>query len=158
MSGILPTNVQSANGSGVVTGQQLNSYAQWCANITQLRGFVGLTGMVVMLQGITAAGDGGAGLFYYAQGSSYTDDGVNTIVPTAATGQGAWLRAYSFYSAPKYLKAALPVVTSGNQGQLAYCSNGRNTGEGAGSGTGCLVTVNSAGVWAAVWSGVAVTV
>jgi hypothetical protein len=56
-----------------------------------------------------------------------------------------------------YTGSTLPAVTSANQGQMAYVTNGRNSGEGAGSGTGCLVTVNSAGIWAAVWSGIAVT-
>lgn len=39
---------------------------------------------------------------------------------------------------------------------VAYALDGRNSGEGPGAGTGCLVTLNSASVWAAVWSGVAV--
>lgn len=55
---------------------------------------------------------------------------------------------------PKYTVATLPTVTAANQGQFAYATNGRNTGEGSGAGTGCVVTVNSAGIWAAVWSGV----
>jgi len=56
-----------------------------------------------------------------------------------------------------YTGGTLPPVTSANQGMIAYVTNGRNSGEGAGGGTGCLVTVNSAGIFAAVWSGVAVT-
>lgn len=58
---------------------------------------------------------------------------------------------------PVYTVATLPAVTASNQGQVAYVTNGRNTGEAAGAGTGCLVTVNKNGIWAAVWSGVAVT-
>lgn len=46
--------------------------------------------------------------------------------------------------------AALPASTPG---AMTYVSNGRNPGEGAGAGSGCLATVNVHGVWAAVWSG-----
>jgi len=57
---------------------------------------------------------------------------------------------------PQFTVANLPAVTAANQGYFAYATNGRNTGEGSGSGTGCMVTVNKNGVWAAVWSGAAV--
>jgi hypothetical protein len=56
---------------------------------------------------------------------------------------------------PKYTVANLP--TNVTQGCWAYVLDGRNPGESAGAGTGCLATVNSAGVWCAVWSGTAVT-
>jgi len=64
----------------------------------------------------------------------------------------------AFAQPPSYTVAALPVVTAANQGQWAYASNARNTGEGAGLGTGALLTVNKSGIWACVWSGVAPTV
>lgn len=152
----VPSNGVSANGQGVVTDDQLNTYVQTDQTVAQLRGFVGVSGMAVLLQGITAPGDGGAGQFYWATGN-YTDDGQSVIVPPGAAGQGAWLRTASLYPVPKYTVAGLPLVAPANQGQVAYTTNGRNTGEGSGSGTGCLVTVNSAGIWVAVWSGVAVT-
>ncbi len=47
----------------------------------------------------------------------------------------------------------LPRVTPSQQGEIAYATDCRNAGEPAGDGTGCLVTVNRRGVWAAVWSG-----
>ncbi len=50
--------------------------------------------------------------------------------------------------------AGLPVPAP--LGRLAYASNGRNTGQGAGAGTGCLVVGNGS-VFTAVWSGLAVT-
>lgn len=54
-----------------------------------------------------------------------------------------------------YTVAGLPSTAA--VGQLAYASNGRNTGQGAGTGTGCLVVGNGT-VWNAVWSGLQVTV
>lgn len=150
-----PQNYVSANGMGQILDGNLNAAVQTTANVTVLRAFVGITGMTVTLQGLTAAGDGGTGTFYWSAGA-YTDNGTTVIVPPAATGQGAWLRAASLFAAPLYTVAGLPAATSANQGQQAYATNGRNTGEGGGSGAGCLCTVNSAGVWCAVWSGAAV--
>jgi len=59
-----------------------------------------------------------------------------------------------------YTVANLPAVTLTQVGSLSFTTNGRNTGEGGGAGTGCAVQVqNKAGTatWCAVWSGVAVT-
>lgn len=92
MSGALPNNVVSSNGVGVVSDSQANTYLQTDQNVAQLRNFVGLAGMAVLIQGTTAPGDGGAGLFYWNPGT-YSDEGVNVIVPYPAAGQGAWLRA-----------------------------------------------------------------
>jgi hypothetical protein len=61
---------------------------------------------------------------------------------------------------PVYTVALLPAVTLANVGAIAYAANGRNSGEGAASGTGCTVQVqNKAGTatWCAVWSGIQIT-
>lgn len=152
----LPTNTVAVNGLADISDDQLNTYLQTDQTVAQLRQFVGLAGMAVIIQGLSAPGDGGSALYYWNAGA-YTDNGSSVIVPPAAAGEGAWLRSLPSYMPPVYMVAGLPTVTAANQGQVAYASNGRNTGEGSGSGTGCLVAVNSAGVWAAVWSGVAVT-
>ena len=150
-----PVNVVSANGVAAILDANLNAMVQTDANLTTLRGFVGITGMTVILQGGNAAGDGLTGIFYWATGA-YTDDSQDVIVPSAAIGQGAWLRARMLRPVPSYTVAGLPVTTATNAGDLAYATNGRNSAETAGNGRGCLVSVNSAGVWIAVWSGVAV--
>lgn len=92
MSGNLPANSVSANGAGDISDAQLNDYTQSAATVPILRAFVGLQNMTCNLLGITAPNDGGGGLFYWNVGTSYVDDGQNTIVPPAAQGQGAWLR------------------------------------------------------------------
>lgn len=153
----IPTNVVASNGVGVISDDQANTYTQTDQTVSQLRGFIGVTGMAVMLQGLAAPGDGGSGLFYWAVGD-FTDNGQSTILPSGAAGQGAWLRSYSSYGIPKSTVSGLPTVTTANQGQIAYATNARNTGEGVGAGTGALLTCNSDGVWACVWSGVAPTV
>lgn len=57
-------------------------------------------------------------------------------------------------SLPVYTVSGLPA--SAPMGQLAFASNGRNTGQGVGAGTGAVVVGSGSG-WIAVWSGVAVT-
>ena len=93
----VPTNGVANSGTGVVTGDQLNTYLQTDQTAAQLRAFVGTTGMEVALQGVTAPGDGWAGSFFWNVGS-FTDDGYNTIVPPAATGRGAWIRIPDYAS------------------------------------------------------------
>ena len=63
-------------------------------------------------------------------------------------------------SFPSYAKASLPGAALFGVGAYAFCTDGRNTGETAGAGTGCPVfvkTVSGTPTWCAVWSGVAVT-
>ena len=93
----VPTNSVANSGTGVVTGDQLNTYLQTDQTAAQLRAFVGTTGMEVALQGVTAPGDGWAGNFIWNVGS-FTDDGYNTIVPPAAARQGAWIRIPDYAS------------------------------------------------------------
>jgi hypothetical protein len=77
--------------------------------------------------------------------------------------------AYNPYSGPSadapigagsYVAASLPSAANFPLGAHTFCTNGRNTGEASGAGTGCLVFVKSisgTNTWCAVWSGVAVT-
>lgn len=92
MSGALPSNAVSANGVGVVSDSLLNAFVQAISTAPTLRSFVGLSDMTINLLGITAPGDGLGGTFYWMDGTNFTDDNVNVIVPYAAAGQGAWLR------------------------------------------------------------------
>lgn len=55
---------------------------------------------------------------------------------------------------PASTVAALP--TPAPIGQLRYATNGRNNGQAAGAGTGCLVVGNGT-TFTAVWSGITVT-
>lgn len=51
---------------------------------------------------------------------------------------------------PNATVANLP--TSAPVGMLWFATDGRNSGQGSGAGTGCVV-VGSGSVWTAVWSG-----
>lgn len=87
-----------------------------------------LTRVVLALQELTKAS-------YLTQQTLLNGISVNTQLPVTTV-------------------AALPATAP--VGQLRYASNGRNTGEGAASGTGTMVVGNGS-VWRAVWSGAAVT-
>lgn len=55
-----------------------------------------------------------------------------------------------------YTVATLPAITLGNVGQIAFATNGRNAGQGAGLGTGCTVQVQNLGgtaTWCAIYNG-----
>lgn len=120
----VPTNAIVSNGIGSVQDDQFNTFVQTDQTVAQLRTFVGKTGMGVFLQGATVPGDGSAGLYCWFNGS-YTDDGVNTIVPSAAAGIGAWKLATMVNTAPLAsptftgVPAAPTAAVSTNTTQLA---------------------------------------
>ncbi len=77
-------------GQGTVSADNLNTYIQWCVNITQLRAFIGLTGMMVFVEGNSSPGDGGQGLYYWNATSIGPDNGTTIIVPQPGVA-GAWV-------------------------------------------------------------------
>ncbi|HEY4355963.1 MAG TPA: hypothetical protein VGN16_09465 [Acidobacteriaceae bacterium] len=87
-----PQLAAQIQGQASVSADNLNTYEQTCDNLSQLAAFVGLPGIQVFVRGFSVPGDGGQGVFYWAVGN-YTNDGVNTIVPSGAA-SGAWLRLY----------------------------------------------------------------
>ena len=86
-----PQLTKQAQGLGSVSGDQLNTFVQWTNAATDLRGFSGLSGMVVNVSGYTAVGDSGAGPFYWSAASTASDNGTSVIAPTG-TSVGRWLR------------------------------------------------------------------
>lgn len=69
-----------------------------------------------------------------------------------------WLQnllPYNDAQLASYTVAGLP--SSSVAGTVAYASDGRKPGEGAGHGTGVLVYYDSTAAWISVHSGVAVT-
>ena len=86
-----PAPAVYANGVGSVTDANLNSFVQGAMLASDLRAFVGLTDMTVMLVGITTPDDGGQGIFYWSPNSTAPDDNNNVIAPNGQT-MGRWLR------------------------------------------------------------------
>lgn len=87
---MIPQNRVYLDGGSAASGDDLNSFLQAVGSLAALRAFVGVDGMSVMLQGSTAIGDSGKGVFFWENGAGFVDDGVNTIVPPANI--GAWRR------------------------------------------------------------------
>ena len=87
----LPANQTFADGVGAVTAANLNSMVQWCDTAADLRGFVGLADMTVLLLGIASVADGGQGTFYWNATSIAADDNDNDIRPNRVI-LGAWIR------------------------------------------------------------------
>lgn len=87
-----PSNVVNQNGISQVSADNLNTYVQFDITVSQLRSFIGITNMMVYVQGFTSATDGGQGMFYWNSTSNATDDGGLTAVVPSGSGSGAWLR------------------------------------------------------------------
>lgn len=80
------------NGKNQVSGDAFNTFTQWCVNVAQLRGLVGLSNIMVYIEGFTTAGDGGQGPFYWNSGGTSPDDnGITTVIPNGAA-NGCWSR------------------------------------------------------------------
>ena len=89
-----PQLAQYQNGVNQVSGDQLNTFQQWCVNAAQLRTLTGLSNMMVYMQGFSTALDGGQGLFYWNAASTAADDGgLTTVVPNGSS-SGAWNRIF----------------------------------------------------------------
>lgn len=102
-----PENTVYADGGAPVTGDGLNTFVQTVFTVSDLRAFVGVPGMQVIIQGTTAAGDGGQGVFWWnATGTAPDDNGATTVVPSGA-GEGIWSRLATFYTPPAPMVSAI---------------------------------------------------
>lgn len=137
---------------------------------------------------LTTGVGGGANAALNAGWSLFFCDGTNVMVPTMNAvfnnidvNNDASIFNLTTVNSPTFIKAPvmfggannpityqlsagnvadLPVLSLTFIGSLSFAKDGRNPGEGATAGTGCLVQLQSkAGVatWCAVWSGVQVT-
>jgi hypothetical protein len=89
-----PALASYSNGLSQVSGDNLNTFAQWTVTVTQLRGFnpnPATPNLLVYLEGYSAANDGGQGFFYWNTTTGTDDGGVTTIVPNGSTA-GCWSR------------------------------------------------------------------
>lgn len=102
------------NGVSSVSGDELNSFVQWCPTVAELRDFIGLTDMAVYLEGLSSLNDGGQGMFIWVDVVTQPDDGQNYIVPTGASG-GGWVRLGPPLVLPvPAITGALSAVTDAN--------------------------------------------
>lgn len=88
---------QYFNGIGQVSGDQLETFAQTCGTLDDLRSFVGVGKIQVFVGGQSAPNDGYGGVFWWNSGSTAADDNLNVIVPPGS-GTGAWNRVVQYLS------------------------------------------------------------
>lgn len=80
------------NGVNQVSGDQLNTFVQWCPSVAVLRNFIGISNVAIYLEGYVTPGDGGQGFFYWnSTGTGPDDNGVTAIIPNGAA-SGCWSR------------------------------------------------------------------
>ncbi len=107
-----PQLTAQIQGQGTVSADQLNTYVQWCVNVTQLRKFIGLPNMEVFIEGTNSPGDGGQGLFYWNSTSIGPDNGTTIIVPQPGVA-GAWVMLFGgFNSGPGVVGSVRNLVMS----------------------------------------------
>lgn len=107
MTAPLPTVY--VNGQGAVSADGLNTFIQTVSTAAQLRTFSGISGMVVLLQGLASPADGGGANYYWSVTSTGPDNGSTVIKPLAISlpSPGAWIALPS---------GAYPVIISSNGG------------------------------------------
>lgn len=155
-SNVPPALTVAANGNGVVTDQQLNTYVQGGALLANLRAFPGLSKMCVWMLGTDVPNDGGEGMFYWNGTATANDDsGVTTIAPNGLA-TGRWLRqsGADIFIASVANIAALRALTTGAspvwvEGYYAAGDGGEGMFYlgGAGSDNGGTIIVSSAGTY-----------
>lgn len=104
-----------ANGVGAVGGDPLNTYVQGGCLLANLQSFTGLPSMTVYAIGLTAAGDGNQGTFYWNATWTGTPDNVDTIQPFGVT-VGAWVRLSLDFTSLNALFANLPTTLPATSG------------------------------------------
>lgn len=88
----VPSLNVSVNGLSQISADELNTFGQVCDNMAQLRTFIGITGMKVIVGGFYANNDGGQGIFFWnASGTGPDDNGVTNVVPAGSL-LGCWTR------------------------------------------------------------------
>lgn len=88
----VPSPAVAVQGQGALGADQINGLVQTVASVAQLRGFSGVTTMVVLLDGTNAVADGGQGFFYWSPNATAADNGSTVIAPSGSVGAGRWLR------------------------------------------------------------------
>lgn len=86
-----PALTDYQNGVGQVSADQIDTFEQTCNTFSDLRSFVGTSGIQVFARGQSAPNDGYGGPFWWNAGSTAADDNLNVIVPQGAAA-GAWNR------------------------------------------------------------------
>lgn len=88
----VPALQKQQQGISQVSADNYNTYVQTANVVSDLRAFIGISGMKTHMSGYTSPNDGGQGVFYWnATGTGPDDNGVTNIVPTGVV-IGCWTR------------------------------------------------------------------
>lgn len=144
-----------ANGISQVSADNLNSFIQWCVTAAQLKAFTpnpAVPGMLVNIEGYTAAGDGGQGLFYWSTTTGTDDGGVTTLVPSGSTA-GCWIRLLNSSVANTFQSVINPTGTTSTSGVMmgiAGTLKPANTGTIMVTISGYMSNTSTGGVFAVI--------
>lgn len=110
----VPANSVATSGTGAspVSADNFNSYVQTVITVSTLRGFSGVSGMEIYLQGYSAPNDGGQGAFYWNTVTGTDDGGVTTVVPNGST-SGCWSRLGKNLTSANVTFGSAIVLTTG---------------------------------------------
>lgn len=120
----VPANVVQAQGQGAVSADQANTWGQTCDNLGQLRDFVGVSSMWLLLKGYSAPADGGQAFYRWDSNATGPDNGTTIIQPVGQT-VGAWIRIPIFAYTAVILTWTGPQTASstflgGERAEVAY--------------------------------------
>lgn len=110
----VPFNAIATTGTGAaaITADGFNTYVQTVATVSTLRGFTGVSGMEIELQGYSSPNDGGQGQFYWNTTTGTDDGGVTTVVPNGST-SGCWSRLGKNFVSSSIASGSAVSLTSG---------------------------------------------
>jgi hypothetical protein len=143
----IPTNTVQQDGIGTVTADQYNTFIQGVAGLNGLsnfgtgglQNFIGVSGMVVYVPGLSGIADGNQGDFYW-NATGNANDGVNNVQPNGVA-LGCWTRVPYIISAssdPTNFTNAVNFASGGN------VASATTTPIGAASGNNVTITGTTA--------------
>lgn len=110
------------NANVPVTACNLNTFAQTCNVIAELRDLIGQAGIQVFVRGGQEVGDGWGGIFTWSATQIGGDDGLTIIFPTGGATTGAWVKIANVSKDRQFLPLKAAPDANPNGGYI-YCGS-----------------------------------
>lgn len=107
-----------------VTACNLNTFAQTCNVISELRALIGQAGVQVLVRGAYAVGDGGGGVYIWSPTQIGGDDGAGIIFPDGGASTGAWVRVGYLSHDNQFLPITAAPAANSDGGYVYVSSDG----------------------------------